>query len=464
MRHYDAVVVGAGPNGLSAAVELTRSGRRVLVVEASREIGGGTRTKELTLPGFHHDVCSAIHPLGAGSPFFRSLGIDDWIHPDIPATHPLDGGRAGVVFRDLAATAKHLGEDGPKYRAIIGPLTKNADSLIPTVLGPLGLPSNPVTLARFGVPGVAPATVAAKGFSTPEARGIIAGMAAHAIAPLDRPFTAAVAELFLVAAHAYGWPLVPGGSQRLTEHLAEIVIGGGGSVETGHVVSTLNDIPDAPIVMLDVMPPAALRIAGKRVDPSTTRRLSAWRGGPGVFKVDWALDGPVPWKDPFSGRAGTVHVGGTFGEIARAEADVAAGKHPERPFVLVAQQSLFDAQRAPEGQQTLWAYTHVPAASTVDMTGRIESQIERFAPGFRDRVLARHTTSSTQYEVYNPNLIGGDIAGGTFSGRRALRFGSSRHYRIADGVYLCGSSTPPGAGVHGMCGYHAARAAIADQG
>ena len=311
MEQYDAVIVGAGPNGLSAAVELTRSGRRVLVVEASDEVGGGTRTKELTLPGFHHDVCSAIHPLGAGSPFFRSLGIDEWIHPDIPATHPLDGGRAGVVFRDLAATVEHLGRDGPKYRAVIGPLTESADALIPTVLGPLGLPSNPVTLARFGLPGIAPATIAARGFSTAEARGIIAGMAAHAITPMNRPFTAAVAELFLVAAHAYGWPLVPGGSQRLTEHLARIVVEAGGTVETGHFVSTLNDVPDAPIVMLDVMPPAALRIAGaadrsvhdetalgvakrpRSVQSRSGARRTGSMGGP----VQWRGRHGSPWRD-----------------------------------------------------------------------------------------------------------------------------------------------------------------------
>ena len=465
MNDFDAIVVGAGPNGLSAAVELTRSGRRVLVVEGAGVIGGGTRTEELTLPGFHHDICSAIHPLGAGSPFFRSADIGDWIQPTIPATHPLDDGRVGVLQRDLDATADGLGVDGSRYRRFVGGMVEHADDLIDQVLGPLRVPpSHPLTLTRFGAPGLAPATWLAKGLRTDEARGLLAGLAAHAIAPFSRPLTGAVFELFAVAAHAYGWPLARGGSQTIAEEMAARVSAAGGEIETGRMVTSLGQLPSAPIVLLDVMPHAALVIAGSRVDAGARRRMGRWRSGPGVFKVDWALDGPVPWADDHSRSAGTVHVGGTFEEIAAAEAEVHAGGHPDRPFVIVTQQSLFDPSRAPEGKQTLWGYCHVPAGSVVDMTDAIERQVERFAPGFRDLILARHTMGPTAFAEHNPNYVGGDIAGGAFTARTTFQFGGSRPYRLGDGLYLCSSATPPGAGVHGMCGYHAARAAIADQG
>lgn len=464
MADFDAVVVGAGPNGLAAAVELMRSGRRVLVVEASDTIGGGTKTEELTLPGFRHDVCSAMYPLGVGSPFFSDLRVGDWVQPDIPAAHPLGEGRVVTIARDLEATVDGLGADGGKYRALIEPLVRNAHDLVDSVLAPLTLPRHPMTLGRFGVPGMAPATLLASQFSTMEARAVFAGMASHAIAPLSRPFTGAVGEVFLTTAHAFGWPLVRGGSHGIARELADIVVEGGGAIETGHLVSSIDELPRVPIVLLDVMPPAALRIADGRLPSSSVRRLRRWAGGPGVFKVDWALDGPVPWMDPSSGRAGTVHVGGTLEEIAASEAAVAAGDHPDEPFVIVTQQSLFDGSRAPAGCHTLWGYCHVPAGSERDMTEAIERQIERFAPGFRDRILGRHTMTTMAFQDHNPNNVLGDIAGGAFSARRNLRFGSVRHYRIGDGIFLCGSSTPPGAGVHGMCGYHAARAAIRDTG
>ncbi|MGI9643201.1 MAG: phytoene desaturase family protein [Acidimicrobiia bacterium] len=465
MGEYDAVVVGAGPNGLAGALELTAEGHRVLVVEGSPSIGGGARTKELTLPGFLHDVCSAIHPMGAASPFFRSRDIGDWIHPDIPATHPLDGGRVAVLHRGLDPTVRQLGPDGSRYRSLVGPLVDNADKLMTQVLGPLVVPPpNPVTLGRFGLPGLLPASTLVKSFHTEEARALFAGLAAHAIAPFHRPLTGAVGILFAVVAHSYGWPLARGGSQEIAEQLAAEIIAGGGTIEVDRTIGDIRELPTASTVLLDVMPDAARRIARGRVAPSADRRLAKRRLGPGVFKVDWALDGPIPWTDEASGRAGTVHVGGTFEEVAAAEAAVHSGDHPERPFVIIAQQSLFDPDRAPGGKQTAWGYCHVPHASDKDMTAQIESQIERFAPGFRDRVLARHTMGSSDFAAYNPNYAGGDIAGGAFSTSRMLQFGMQRPYLLGDGLYLCSSASPPGGGVHGMCGYHAARAAISRLG
>jgi phytoene dehydrogenase-like protein len=463
MGEYDAVVVGAGPNGLAAAVELTTSGRRVLVVEGADSIGGGTRTEELTRPGFLHDVCSAIHPLGAASPFFQSQGFGDWIHPEIPATHPLGDGRVGVLYRDLGETVEGLGVDGARYQRFAAPLVGRADAIVPQILRPLSLaPSHPVALARFGLPGLLPSSTVVRSFRTDEARGLYAGLAAHAIAPLDSAMTGSVAQVFAMTAHVFGWPLVRGGSQRLAEEMAKVITDAGGVVDTGRLVRSLDELPTTPIVLLDVMPPAARRIAGDRLDRGSRVRLERWKSGPGVFKVDWALNAPIPWADAESRRAGTVHVGGTFEEIANAEHMVHSGDHPERPFVFVAQQSLFDPTRAPENMHTAWGYCHVPSGSAHDMTANIEAQIERFAPGFRDCIVAKHTMDSSAYERHNPNYVGGDIAGGAFSPRKLLQFGASRPYRIGDGVYLCSSATPPGGGVHGMCGYHAARAAIAD--
>jgi phytoene dehydrogenase-like protein len=465
VSQFDAVVVGAGPNGLAAGVELTRSGRRVLVLEGSDVIGGGTRTESLTLPGFRHDVCSAIHPLGIASPFFAAAGIGDWVQPDIPVTHPLDGGRAGVLYRSLGDTVATLGADGDRYRRLIGGLVDHTDDLVSQVLGPVPIPPpHPITLGRFGVPGLLPASAMARGLGTEAGRALHAGMAAHAIAPFGTPLTGALSTLFAAIAHAYGWPLVRGGSQRLAEEMVGLITDGDGAVETGRTVTSVDDLPEAPITLLDVMPEAAVRIGGRRLDPGIRRRFARWRSGPGVFKVDWALDGPIPWADDLSGRAGTVHVGGTYEEVESAEDEVHAGRHPRRPFVIVAQQSLFDTTRAPEGMQTAWGYCHVPAFSDWDMTEAIEAQIERFAPGFRDRILARHTMDSTAFQQHNPNYVGGDIAGGAFAVRRLINVSRVRPYRIGPGLYLCSSATPPGAGVHGMCGYHAAQAAISDAG
>jgi len=463
MAEYDAVVVGAGPNGLAAAAEMTHAGRRVLVVEQADVIGGGTRTEELTLPGYLHDICSAIHPLGIASPFFQEVGLDvEWIQPDIPLSHPLGGGHAGALFRDLEETAARFGGDEGRYLRIMRPLVESADQVIEDFLGPLSpIPKNPSSFIRLATRGALPASIIASGFSSPEARGVFAGLATHAIAPLNSPLTGGVALLFGVTGHAYGWPLVGGGSQRIADALAKIVTDGGGTIETGRSIATLDQLPGGQVIILDVMPRAAIRIGGARVDMQHRRRFAAWKTGPGVFKMDWALDGPIPWLDDWSPRAGTVHVGGTWEEVAAAEDLVHGGSHPETPFVLVAQQSLFDPSRAPHGKQTAWGYCHVPNGSDLDMTAAIEAQIEQFAPGFRDLILERHSMNAAQFEDHNPNYIGGDIAGGGFGPRKVFQLGSTGPYRIGEGLYLCSSATPPGAGVHGMCGFYAARAALA---
>ena len=462
MVEYDAVVVGSGPNGLSAAAELSRRGRRVLVVEQADEIGGGTRTEELTLPGFAHDICSAIHPLGVASPFFRDLGLEvEWVHPTVPLAHPLGDGRAGVVFRDVDATADRFGPDARHYTRIFGPLVEAADAVMEDFLGPMTLvPDNPGSFVKLATRGALPASIIASGFSSEEARGVLAGLAAHAIAPFSSPLTGGVALLFGVAAHAYGWPMARGGSQRIAEALAKIILDGGGSIETGRMIGSIDELPTNNAVVLDVMPRAAVRIGGNRVSPRERRRLTGLKVGPAVFKVDWALDGPIPWADEWSPQAGTVHVGGTWEQVAEAEDQVHAGNHPERPLVLVAQQSRFDPTRAPEGKHTAWGYCHVPSGSDVDMTEAIESQMERFAPGFRDLILERHTMNAGQFEAHNPNYIRGDIAGGGFGVKKVFQLGATAPYRIGDGLFLCSSATPPGAGVHGMCGYYAARAVL----
>lgn len=467
---YDAVIIGSGPNGLAAAVYLAREGASVLVIEGHDQIGGGTRTAELTLPGFHHDVCSAIHPMGVASPFLKTLPLDrfglEWIHPEIPLAHPFDDGSAAVLLRSIGETAANFdAASGKNYRRLFEPLMGGFDETLVDLLAPLRWPGNPLGMMQFGIRALPSAMEAARvWFSDEKARALLAGNAAHSLLPLDRLLaTNAIGLMLMLAGHACGWPVAKGGSGRITEALAAYLRSMGGVIETGRRIRTMGDLPPAKAYLFDTSPSALADIAGERLPESYRRRLRRFRHAPGVFKIDYALDGPVPWRAEACRRAGTVHVGGGIDEIVISERDANRGIHAERPFVLTAQQSLCDESRAPAGKETFWAYCHVPAGSTVDMTSAIERQIERFAPGFRDRVLARHTMNCADYERYNPNLIGGDIVGGMSDWRQLLTRPVVRakpHTTPDPAIFLCSASTPPGAGVHGMCGYWAARDAM----
>jgi phytoene dehydrogenase-like protein len=469
-RCYDAVVVGAGPNGLAAAICLARAQRSVLLVEARPTIGGGCRSAELTRPGFVHDVCSAIHPMGVLSPFLRTLPLTDfglqWVHPPAPLAHPLDDGPAAVLERSIDATCATLGSDGEAYQRLMAPLVNDADSLVPDFLGPLRLPGKPLSLARFGFSAVRSATGLANSlFRVPAARALFAGCAAHSCLRLEQPISAAIGLVLMLAGHVAGWPLARGGSQAIADALARYFESLGGEIETDRRIDAFSELPSAAAVLFDVTPKQLARICKDELPAGYRRRLDRYRYGPGVFKLDLALDGPIPWKDPSCARAATVHLGGTLEEIAAVEAAVIEGRHPERPYVLVAQQSLFDASRAPPGQHTAWAYCHVPSGSTVDMTDRIEAQLQRFAPGFRDRIAARSRMSTADFEAYNSNYVGGDIAGGVTDLGQLFARPVARavpYQTPTRGIYICSSSTPPGAGVHGMCGYFAAKAALRD--
>jgi phytoene dehydrogenase-like protein len=462
-RRYDAVVIGAGPNGLVAAIEIARAGRSVLVLEAAPVAGGGMRTEALTLPGFRHDVCSSIHPLGIASPALRALPLAEhgvqWVHPDAPLAHPLDDG-AVVLERSVDATAEALGSDGERWRSLTATVPAE---LIDDLLDPWSVPRHPVAMARFAAPGIRSALAVGRGFGGDRAAALLAGLAAHSVMPLDAPITAGVGLVLGGLAHEVGWPLVAGGSQSLADALVDILRGAGGEVRTGHRVASVGDLPPARAVLADTSPRGLAAILGGAAPERWARRVMRFRHGPGVFKVDWALDRPVPWKDPQVARAATVHVGGTMAEIARAEAEVNAGVHPERPFVLLAQTSRFDPTRAPDGRHTLWGYCHVPSGSRVDMTERVEAQIERFAPGFRDCIVARHTMDTVAMEDHDANYVGGDIGGG-LNDLRQFVFRptvSPRPWKLpVDDWYLCSSSIPPGGGVHGMCGRKAARSAL----
>jgi len=465
---YDAVIVGSGPNGLAAAVTLARAGLGVLVLEAEETVGGGARSAELTLPGFVHDVCSAIHPMAVASPFFRALPLADhgleWVHSPAPLAHPLDDGTAIVLERSVPQTADALGTDADTYRRLMGPLADAAAHLFADLLGPLRFPRHLWAALRFGLQAVRSASgLAARWFKTERARALFAGLAGHAVLPLERAPSAAVGLMLGLAGHAVGWPLPRGGSQRISEALAAYLRSLGGEILAGCRVFSVDELPRGRAIFLDVTPRQVLQIAGHRLPGRYRRQLGRYRYGPGVFKLDWALDGPIPWKAADCARAGTVHLGGTLAEIAASERATWRGIPPERPYVLLAQQSLFDPSRAPTGKHTAWAYCHVPHGSIFDMTSRIEAQLERFAPGFRDRVLAKHAMAPADLQRRNANCIGGDINGGVqdfwqLFARPALRL--VPYTTPARGLYLCSSSTPPGGGVHGMCGFCAAQAAL----
>jgi phytoene dehydrogenase-like protein len=466
---YDAIVVGSGPNGLSAAVTLARAGRHVLVVEARETIGGGARSAELTLPGFVHDVCSAIHPLAAASPFFRSLPLGgfglEFIHPATPLAHPLPGGRAAVMRRSVEATAQGLGADGTAYERVFRPLAREADRIFDDLLGPLPIPPrHPFTLARFGW-NAAPSASGfwRRRFVSEEARALFAGNAAHAWLPLGRPFTAAVGLMLHLSCHHAGWPVVRGGSQRIADALGGCLRSHGGEIRTGWRIERLDELPPARAVFFDTNPQAMARIAGRRLPDRYRRRLEQYRFGPGAFKIDLALGAPIPWTNPDCRTAGTVHLGGTAEDIAFAEAAIWRGDVPARPYTLVAQQSLCDATRAPSGRHTAWIYAHVPHGCTADLRESLLDHVEGYAPGFRDTILASHVTSPRDFESYNPNLVGGDIIGGVQDIRQMFTRPVARwnpYTTPARDIFICSASTPPGAGVHGMCGYHAARAAL----
>jgi phytoene dehydrogenase-like protein len=468
VAEVDAVVVGSGPNGLAAAIVLARAGLSVAVLEANETIGGGARTEALTLPGFRHDICSAIHPMAMLSPLFRSLPLAEhglkWIEPPFALAHPLDDGTAAVLERSVEATAARFGADAAAYQGLMEPLARRSAALFSEILGPIRLlPRHPFVLARFGLSAIRSALAVAERFRNDSVRALWGGCAAHSFVPLDRAGTASFGLALALAGHAVGWPIPQGGADAIVRALAGYLRSLGGEIRTSHRVTSMGDVPASRAVLFDVTPRQLVQIAGDQLPPRYVRRLSRFRYGPGVFKIDWALDGPIPWRASDCARAGTVHLGGTIEEIARHESELWRGRTTDRPFTLVAQQSAFDPSRAPVGKHTGWAYCHVPHGSTADMTDSIERQVERFAPGFRARILQRHTMNTAQFEAHDANVIGGDIGGGAntllqFLARPVVAIDpyATPNRRI----FLCSSSTPPGGGVHGMCGYWGARSAL----
>ncbi|MCE6992245.1 NAD(P)/FAD-dependent oxidoreductase [Dyadobacter sp. CY323] len=466
---FDAIIVGSGPNGLAAGITLQQAGLSVLIVEGKSTIGGGMRSAELTLPGYVHDVCSAVHPMALLSPFFKSMPLKEFglefVQPTYAAAHPFDDGSVAVLQQNVEETAVGLGADASAYRDFMAPLVADIPALLPFLLGPFKFPEHPFLLSKFGLKALPSAVWTARRFQTKEARGLWAGMAAHAIQPLQNVATSAFGIMLMAAAHVNGWPIPKGGSQMIANALTDYFRSLGGQITTDFYVDNLDKLPPAKVVLMDVTPRQLVKIAGNKLTSAYRSQLESYRYGMGVFKVDWALDGPIPFTSKECKCAGTVHLGNTLEEIVRYEKGISVGKHSDKPFVLVAQQSLFDNSRAPEGKHTAWAYCHVPHGSQQDMTAAIEGQVERYAPGFKDLIREKHTMNTSEMEAYNPNYIGGDINGGiqdVFQLYSRPVLSVSPYRTSAKDIYLCSSSTPPGGGVHGMCGYHAARQVLKD--
>jgi phytoene dehydrogenase-like protein len=467
---YGAVVVGTGPNGFAAAIVLQQAGLKVLLVEAESTVGGGMRSSELTLPGFTHDICSAIHPLAAASPFFNSLPLQkfglEFIQPGFAAAHPFDDGSQALLKHSIADTAAGLQEDGESYEKLMTPLVRDWPLIASDVLGPLRFPQHPMAMARFAKNVFVPADRFTQNhFKGKKAKGLFAGMAAHGMLSFSKSVSSAAALTLMIQGHLKGWPMIKGGSQQLALALASYFKSLGGEIRTGFRVNQLKDLPAAGAVIFDLGPRQILKIAGYGFSSFYRSQLEKYRYGPGVFKIDWALDAPIPFANEFCRSAATVHLGNTYEEISANEEMTLNGQCPQKPFVILAQQSLFDASRAPAGKHTAWAYCHVPSGSSVNMRSAIENQVERFAPGFRERILAAHTMNAQQMESYNPNYVGGDINAGVQDIRQlftrpALRY--SPYRTSAKGIYICSASTPPGGGVHGMCGFQAAKRVLKD--
>ncbi len=464
---YDAVIVGSGPNGLAAAIALQSSGLSTLLVEGADTAGGGMRSSALTLPGFMHDVCSAIHPLGRASPFFKTLGLErfglQWIESTSSVAHVLSSNHVVTLERSLDQTVAALGGDGQRYRDLMTPFVESFEKLLPLILAPLRFPEHPFLMARFGLEAVQSMTTLARRFDGHEAPALLAGIAAHAMIPLEEPVTASFALVLALAAHAVGWPVAKGGSQSLADALVAHYEAIGGKLQLGRPVNHVSELPHAHAIVLDVSPKNVLRLAGDRLTRSYVDRLRRFRYGPGVYKVDWALDGPIPWTDPRCTGALTVHLAGPLSELASRIAETHEGRFAKRPFIIVGQPSLVDETRAPKGKQTAWAYCHVPHGSSVDARIAIESEIERYAPGFRDIVLARSSRNAIEMEAHNPNYVGGDINSGVSDWKQLFFRPMAKvdpYATSAENIFLCSSSTPPGGGVHGMCGYWAAQSVL----